>query len=329
MNWKKILTIAILALIIIGSGYVIFANFIKAFPPKPLSLDFPKVDSTKSFTVVVLPDIQHYSDFYPEILCGQTQWIVDHAKELNIAFVSELGDITNRVASSTKQWTNASKCFMNLDGKIPYGVIPGNHDLDAYNKVRSFDRYNKYFPPERFSGNSWYKGSFEGNRNNYEIVSAGGKDLMFLNLEVEPSDRELAWAGKVIKDNPGANVILTTHKYLGIGMTQPENRVDYLPDGNSGQGIWDKLVYPNCSIFMVWSGHFHGENRIEKKNSCGNKVKQIVQDYQDFENGGNGWLRLYVFTPEKHEADVYTYSSYLGEMKDGTDSRFKLSPVLQ
>ena len=53
-----------------------------------------RVDSGASdFTIIVLPDTQHYSDQFPEIYTSQTQWIAENKDDLNIVFVSHMGDI--------------------------------------------------------------------------------------------------------------------------------------------------------------------------------------------------------------------------------------------
>jgi len=299
--------------------------------------ELPPVDPSTTFTVVVLPDTQNYSSTYPEIFCKQTQWIIDHKKDLDIVFVSQLGDIVNDGAEKAQEWQNATKCLGHLDEIVPYGVIPGNHDLDApHIKSSGFSAYSKYFPAERFQSYPWYGGNFEGNRNNYEIIdvssaSSSKKKLLFLNLEIEPSDAALAWADKVVKKNPDAYTILTTHKYLNIATTSPENSLAFSKqsDGNTGKEIWDRLVFNNCSIAMVWSGHFHGENRISAKNSCGQDVDQVLQDYQDFPNGGDGWLRVYEFSPKIGKIQAYTYSPYLSEIATGVDSQFSLSLIMR
>ena len=49
------------------------------------------------------------------------------------------------------------------------------------------------------------------------------------------------------------------------------------------------------------SGHFHdgnaGEANRSDLNRCGEPVQQILTDYQDRANGGDGWLRYYTFDP--------------------------------
>jgi hypothetical protein len=56
------------------------------------------------------------------------------------------------------------------------------------------------------------------------------------------------------------------------------------------------------------TGHYHGEARRNDNNSCGEPVHQILADYQDDPNGGDGWLRMMTFRPELNQVDVITYS---------------------
>ena len=48
-----------------------------------------------------------------------------------------VGDIVEDADNDT-QWQRASKSMSVLDGKIPYGVLPGNHD-------ENFTEYEKYY----------------------------------------------------------------------------------------------------------------------------------------------------------------------------------------
>jgi hypothetical protein len=49
-------------------------------------------------------------------------------------------------------------------------------------------------------------------------------------------------------------------------------------------------------------------------------IYQVLQNYQDDPNGGNGWLRLYTFKPAENSIHVRTYSPYL----DAFGSEFSL-----
>ena len=286
------------------------------------------VDPATSFTLVVLPDTQRYSKNYPDIFCDQTKWIVENRKDLNIVFVSQLGDIVDSGGKDPEEWRVASSCLGLLDGIVPYGIIPGNHDTEkASNKASGFASYDKHFPVSRYSSYPWYGGSFENYRNNYQIITANGIKFLFLNLEIEPSDKALEWAKTVVEKNTDAYGIVTTHKFLPDEGNERDKDLKFSTDGNTGEQIWDKLVSKNCSIRLVLNGHYNwddGENRISSKNSCGDRVDQVTQDYQSREIGGNGRLRVYTFTPSKEKISVKTYSPYTDTFEEDNDSEFTL-----
>jgi predicted MPP superfamily phosphohydrolase len=96
-------------------------------------------NAEKSFTVVLLPDTQNYSEKYPDTYVAQTLWIRERRKADNIKFVIHLGDI---VQTSTKkpEWENADRAMRLLDGVVPYSIAPGNHDMVV--KSRDSKLYN-------------------------------------------------------------------------------------------------------------------------------------------------------------------------------------------
>jgi hypothetical protein len=286
----------------------------------------------KSFTVIVLPDTQKYSESYPEIFCNQTEWIEESKEKLGIIFVSHMGDIVDNGSFSEKEWETASECMGKLDGVVPYSIIPGNHDLDeTNNKSSGFDNFNKYFPVSRFSRNDWYKGNFNENQNGYQIIEESNLKIMFINLEIEPSDEALVWANNVISSNPDLYTIVTTHKYLPDESKTRDRKLNFSSDGNTGEDIWNKLIKNNCQTKIVLSGHYHskyGENRIESLNSCGKPVHQILQDYQSEKYGGNGKLRVYTFIPKEKTIAVSTYSPHTDSYDNDADSRFSI-PIIE
>ena len=84
--------------------------------------------ATESFTIIVLPDTQFYSHRSPDMFTSQTQWIVDNEDELNIVFVTHVGDIVYDYGESG-EWVNARAAMSILENaKIPHGMCPGNHD---------------------------------------------------------------------------------------------------------------------------------------------------------------------------------------------------------
>ncbi|MCP4259622.1 MAG: hypothetical protein GY774_19240, partial [Planctomycetes bacterium] len=170
-------------------SYKKFGNRILAFVGLVLivlsSMIVMQASAANSFTIVVLPDTQYYSESYPWIFEAQTQWIVDNKDALKIVYVAHGGDIVN-MPGSTDQWDNADIAMSLLEDPvttglsdgIPYGVVPGNHDEPTTN-------YNNYFGVSRFQTRSYYGDGYPSgsNDNNYTLFSASGINFIVINLE--------------------------------------------------------------------------------------------------------------------------------------------------
>jgi hypothetical protein len=103
-----------------------------------------------SWTLVVLPDTQFYSESYPELFKDQTRWIVANKDRYNIKYVLHLGDIVN-VPTATSQWINSKAAMSILDGQVPYALTTGNHDHGTIDFAS--DRttlVNNYFPVSNY-----------------------------------------------------------------------------------------------------------------------------------------------------------------------------------
>jgi hypothetical protein len=86
--------------------------------------------SADDFTVVVLPDAQNYSQYYPQIFDSQIQWIAANAAVQNIQVVLDVGDTINNAKDST-EWQSANHSISILDqASMPYAIAIGNHDYD-------------------------------------------------------------------------------------------------------------------------------------------------------------------------------------------------------
>ena len=90
--------------------------------------------------------------------------------------------------------------------------------------------------------------------------------------------------------------------------------------------MWRKLIEPHANqIFLVLSGHHFWENEARITSSVdGNFVHQLLSDYQDRSNGGNGWLRIIEFSPKIDEISIKTYSPYLNKFETDSNSQFML-----
>lgn len=286
------------------------------------------------FTVVVLPDTQLYTMYYPQIVTHQTEWIVNHKEKLNIVFVSQLGDLVQSGNHVATEWHTISTALRILENaNIAFSIIPGNHDTDTVDDPNSaYNEYSAIFPTGRFDSKAWFGGNFRDYQNNYQLITAGEKKLLILNLEVDPDDDVLQWANQVLTQHQDRKVILTTHAYLKDDTGQRSTTPHFREAGNSGEELWNRLITKHCSIFLVLSAHFHmatGENYLASTNSCGDTVHQLVQDYQGRESGGNGLLRLLTFYPTKKLLTVKTFSTETNQFETDRNSQFTLNVSLE
>lgn len=269
--------------------------------------------SEEEFTIIVLPDTQKYSQSYPDVYSSQTQWIVDNKDSLNIIFVLHEGDIVQNWNAIT-EYDNANSSMSLLDNNVPYSVIPGNHDHEGGSTTGSTSHYNTYFPTSRFDSNSWWGGSYNDNDNNYQLITIGELEYIFLSLDYCPSLDEITWADNILNTYQDRKAILTTHRYLDSNGNRNE----------CGENIWTNLINTHSNLQIILCGHVHTEARRTDINQAGKPVHQMLADYQDRNNGGNGWLRILTFTPSENRIYVKTYSPYLNQYETDPSSEFTL-----
>ena len=164
------------------------------------------------FTIIMLPDTQKYvlSSATAPIFMKQTQWIVDQRDAMNIVFVTHVGDVCDNY-DSVSQHIYAAQSLSLLDGVVPYGVLPGNHDQPT-------TLYNSYWPYSLYESESWFGGHYpaNGNDNSFQSFSAGGMDFLILHLQFNPDANVIAWADSVLKNHPNHKAIISTHGFLNV-----------------------------------------------------------------------------------------------------------------
>ena len=104
-----------------------------------------------------------------------------------------------------------------LDGKVPYALVPGNHDYTPHgNAVSGTSGLNKYFPAANFRNWPTFGGVMKDDdiTNSYHLFSAGGTDWIILALEWAPRNETVQWANDVLAKHPRRKAILVTHAYL-------------------------------------------------------------------------------------------------------------------
>ncbi|WP_437230102.1 metallophosphoesterase [Planctomicrobium sp. SH661] len=309
----------------------------------------PPLPEEGSFTIAVLPDTQNYSEHFPKSYLAQTQWIVDQKERRNIACVLHLGDITNR--SSRKEWEVARQAMQQLDGHVPYFMVPGNHDYSEGGLTT--DRttlLNEYFPRAAFEKLPTFGGTYDAEpdrmENSYHVVTIGDRKLLVLALEFGPRKDVVRWANDVVGKHPDHEVILITHAYMyyddtrydwkQYGPAQHWNPHSY-PLAKSGDDVmdgtelWNQLLSRHENFILTLNGHVLGDGlgRMTSQTPGGRDVHQILVNYQMRPNGGDGWLRLLEFRKDGSIVQTYDYSPVLKKRNESPQNQFelKLSPV--
>lgn len=229
----------------------------------------------------------------------------------------------------------AAKGYDLIAGKVPFSVVPGNHDYDAmwtdanHPPAKEFKdmsslgmlhaggltNFKKVFSDQSkfFKGQSWYVASHDDGADSAQIFTAGGYRFLHIGLQFDAPNASLKWAASVIKRHPGLPTIISTHDYLDTSGARRSNptidnhAVD--PIDNNPEMVWEKLVSRHDQIFMVLCGHQHAQAFRTDDNRAGHKVYQILSDYQSrWQTGkeagaklqqgegiGDGWMRLMTF----------------------------------
>lgn len=291
-----------------------------------------------SFKVAVLPDTQLYSQSYPATFNAQTQWVVDNKVSENIAFLTHVGDIVQSNGDDPNQWLAVDTAMDILDGQLPYSACLGNHDTHTmYEKYDGAAEFLYFFGPGRYSGYSWYGGSDRKGWSHYQIFEADGRQWLHLNLEFCPDDETLKWAQDVLDANPTLPAIYSTHAYISDAEEDPNDPTsapkwstisNNTIASNGGEAQWKHFIYNNDQIFLVLCGHHSGddgESLLIAPNAYGNDVIQVCQDYQKYDNGGNGWMRLFELDADNDVINVTTYSPTLNDYMTDETSQFSLS----
>ncbi|MGB0774740.1 MAG: LamG-like jellyroll fold domain-containing protein, partial [Akkermansiaceae bacterium] len=123
------------------------------------------------------------------------------------------------------------------------------------------------------------------------------------------------WAQGIIDAHPGKPTMISTHGYMADNGTGR--------DGN-GNNIWNDLVNPNAQVFMVFCGHDWVTRHEIDTTTDGRKVLQLLVDWQQIINGGNGWLQLLTFDPDNSRIHVNSYSPFLDLNRTDFSSQFSI-----
>jgi len=299
-----------------------------------------------SFTIAVLPDTQHYSEKYPQTYAAQTQWLVDNKAARNIVCVLHLGDITNH--NTPAEWKNAATAMQTLEGRLPYFMVPGNHDYS--DKGACVDRttlINEYFPITKFRGLPTFGGAYDKEpervENLFHRFQVGDRKFLVLGLEFGPRKDVVRWANEVVARHKDHEAILITHAYMYFD----ETRYDWKSHGNQqkwnphnygvakatnedvmdGTELWENLISKHENFVMTLNGHVLGDGlgRQVSTTPGERKVHEMLVNFQMRPNGGDGWLRLMEFRPDGRSVQIYDYSPTRKQRNESPQNQFTIT----
>jgi len=302
----------------------------------------PAFPAEKPWTLAVLPDTQFYmNEKRGDIITSMTRWIADNSEKENIRFVVHVGDIVNK-AEDTNEWSYATAALDLLNGKVPYGLCRGNHDMGepflpncGPDASRWKDADGKLY--------DWVAGFSPSGMSSAQLITAGKRRILFLELDyqcpglLDDPQTDLGWAQGIVNTYKDVPTVVSTHYYLRHNT--PSSMSKDLPvearrgvgtgsggiKKNSPQVLRDTFIKKNDQIFLVLCGHWFSQYHTGGTNDFGNPFYEIIANYQNGLNGGNGFLRLMQFCPDEKVIKVSTYSPWLKRMMtnpvDKDDSR--------
>ncbi|MDZ7926593.1 MAG: Ig-like domain-containing protein [Agrobacterium sp.] len=315
-----------------------------------------RVAGPNAYTIAVFPDTQDYTsnDGIKHLFGEMTQWLVDNRESHKIVFMSHVGDITqnNRPA----EWDIAEPALRKLDGKVPYALLPGNHDQSDGGSAAdhtSVELDQRFSAEKQAATNAGvFGGAYDQEqaaaRNTYSTFTApDGTKWLSISLEFGPRDDVIRWAGDVIEKFPDHRVMLATHSLTSYATRQDNLALPLYDEGagydygmrtdqrgaNDGEYVARALLsrYPN--IVMTFSGHIFGDGAETDitYNQYGEPVFQFLVNYQNGvsreitgngvesrgSNGGNGAMRLITIDPDNNRITTETYFTAFDDYLDG------------
>ena len=286
----------------------------------------------EDFTIIPIPDTQHYTDVQANeyLFAAQTDWIVSKRIVSNIVYAIQLGDCVENGDTlggnpNAHEWEVASNAMRRLENPlttclpygIPYGVCVGNHDQEpGGDPTGTTTFYNVTFGYNHFNGRPYYGGRYgsSNNDNHYQLFTAGGIDWIVISFEYDtvPDQAILDWANGLLQTYSSRRAIVASHYILNPPDWNNQGNWSTLVNpaafGPQGQGIYDALKR-NANLHFTLSAHRASPREGRRIDYyAGNKVHSLLSDYQADPSGGGGYLRWMRFSPANNKIYVRTFS---------------------
>ena len=234
-----------------------------------------------------------------------------------------------------------------LDGKIPYFMVPGNHDYSDGGGCKDRNtKMSKYFPIAKLRKQKGFGDVYDKEtdrvENSFHFFEAGGRKFLVLGLEFGPRRDVVRWANEVVTANKDREVILITHAYMYFDDTRYDwkkygDKQKWNPhaypvakatkdDVTDGEELWTQLVSNHDNFIMTLNGHVleDGLGRIATKTPKGREIHQMLVNFQMRPKGGDGWLRLIEMNADG-SAQVVDYSPVRNEHNVSAQNAFKIN----
>jgi 3',5'-cyclic AMP phosphodiesterase CpdA len=301
-------------------------------------------------TLIALPDTQYYASCRSPHLARQAEWILAQAAARNIRAVIQLGDLTDH--NTPAEWEFVQSALAPVSEVVPLALATGNHDHGEGGaaKLRG-SLLPRYFGKlGARTSEALTETKVPGDPENaYYRVKLPKVTLGLLVLEWGPRASSVAWANRVLEKYPADRVIFATHAYLyhdatrydwkAKGASQEWNPIAYrtldTPATPSAAGdpaapneavydgemLWNDLLKRHRGVFLTLSGHVldDGTAVLTSQGSAGNRVHQVLANYQMLNEGGLGYLRLLELFPDGKTLRMKTYSPSLSRFATGND----------
>ena len=302
--------------------------------------DYPILE--EDFTLVVMPDTQSYVERHAPINRAQTKWISAYKDVLKIVFVAHVGDLVTHYGYhqgklNEAEWTVADEAMATLEqATVPYGIAKGNHDFDHFDRDRKTlsgsTVYNRYFGIDRIRNAfpQHYGEPFDGTNDNYYMLfGAEGEAFIifflafdgryqntrFKGMDDPPADAMsnpvIRWVDQKLQEHAHRRAIIVSHYVLNA-----KGRL-----AGMGEALYPVLAKHDNPLLML-GGHRLGLDGggAESYWSDG-KLWTILTNFQSVENGGNGWLKVMTFSPQRKTIFVRTYSPWLDQKEKNPTER--------
>lgn len=328
-------------------------------PTWPRVLD-PKVElepdplQSGTTTIAVLPDTQYYASCEERHFPEQGKWLASQIQKRNIVAAIHLGDLTEH--NTPKEWEYVRDALSPLFDKIPLFLATGNHDYGTDGTAdKRTTLFADYFgTPQPKTASSVAEVMSPGTiENAYYRLRLPGVTLGILVLEWSPTKAAVAWARKAVAAYPYDRKIFITHAYLfhdgtrydfaTKGNDQPWNPHAYgtakldpslpyskrnaSPEGTyDGEMLWKELLKDMPGLFLTLNGHVLGDGSglLTSAGYNGEKVHQMLTNFQMLDEGGLGYLRLIEIAPDGATIRMKTYSPSLDRFALASDQHFVL-----